>query len=57
MKRTDLMRLLKRNGWWVARDKGPHTVMTNGKDIEPVPRQRVIDEGLCKAIIRRRGLR
>ena len=57
MKRTDFIRMLEDNGWWVKRDDGPHTVYTDGKASEPVPRHRELKETLVKAIIKRRGLK
>jgi len=57
MKRIDFIRLLERNGWWMERDKGPHTIYTNGKAFEPIPRHRELKEPLVKAIIKRRGLK
>jgi len=57
MKRTDLMKLFKNKGWWVLREGINHTILTNGTDIEPVPRHREINEQLANAIIKRRGLK
>jgi len=57
MKRRDLISLLERNGWWFKRDGGNHDIYTNGKDIEPISRQRELKEEVAKAIIRRRGLK
>ncbi|MCL2080878.1 MAG: toxin-antitoxin system, toxin component, HicA family protein [Oscillospiraceae bacterium] len=41
----------------MERDKGPHTIYTNGKAFEPIPRHRELKEPLVKAIIKRRGLK
>ena len=57
MKRKDLLKLLKKNGWWLEREGGSHTIYTNGKVSEPISRQTEIDEILAKAIIKRRGLK
>ena len=57
MKRTDFIQMLERNGWYLERDKGPHSVYTNGTDNEPVPRHKELKEPLVKAIIKRRGLK
>lgn len=57
MKRKDLIEILERNGWRLKRHGGDHDIYTNGKDREPVPRHKEIDEMLAKAIIRRRGLK
>lgn len=57
MKRRDLIKLLEANGWYYKRDGGSHDIYTNGKDIEPISRQREIKEDVAKAIIKRRGLK
>jgi predicted RNA binding protein YcfA (HicA-like mRNA interferase family) len=57
MKRTDFIRLLESNGWWLERDKGSHSIYTNGKASEPVPRHKELKEPLVNAIIKRRGLK
>ena len=57
MKRRDLLKLLKRNGWWFKREGGNHDIYTNGIDNEPISRQREIKEAVAQAIIRRRGLK
>ena len=57
MKRIDFIRLLEKNGWWMLRDKGPHTIYTNGNAIEPIPRRNELKETLVKAIVKRRQLK
>ena len=57
MKRRDLLKLLKRNGWCLKREGGNHDIYTNGIDNEPISRQREIKEAVAQAIIRRRGLK
>lgn len=57
MKQKDLLRRFSRNGWWILREGGNHIIMTNGVDIEAVPRHNEINEQLAKAIIKRRGLK
>ncbi|MDD2211507.1 MAG: type II toxin-antitoxin system HicA family toxin [Clostridia bacterium] len=57
MKRKDLIKLLENNGWWFKREGHDHTIYTNGKDNEPIPRQTEVDEILAKKIIKRRGLK
>ena len=56
-KRTDLVRLLERNGWYLKRNGSGHDIYTNGADKETIPRHREIKENLAKAIIKRRGLK
>jgi predicted RNA binding protein YcfA (HicA-like mRNA interferase family) len=57
VKRIDFIKLLERNGCWLERDKGPHSVYTNGKVSEPIPRHKELKEQMVKAIIKRRGLK
>lgn len=57
MKRRDLIKLLERNGWWFKRPGSDHDIYTNGKENEPISRQREIKEPVAQAIIRRRGLK
>lgn len=57
MKRRDLEKLLKQNGWRFLRSGANHDVFTNGKEIEQLPRHKEINEQLAKAIIKRRGLK
>ena len=57
MKRADLIKLLKRNGWKLKRNGANHDIYTNGKESETIPRHNEINENLAMAIIRRRGLR
>jgi mRNA interferase HicA len=57
MKRTDLIRRFIRNGWWEKRDRGDHTIYTNGTNIESIPRHKEVAERLAQAIIKRRNLK
>ncbi|MCL2188926.1 MAG: type II toxin-antitoxin system HicA family toxin [Defluviitaleaceae bacterium] len=57
MKRRDLIKKLVKNGWWILREGGNHTIYTNGTSIEPISRQAEIKETIAKAIIKRRGLK
>lgn len=57
MKRRDLEKLLKNNGWYFLRAGSNHDVFTNGVDTEPIPRHKEVNETLAKAIIKRRGLK
>ena len=56
-KRTDLIKLLEKNGWYLKRNGGGHDIYTNGEQTETIPRHREINEMLAKAIIKRRGLK
>ncbi len=57
MKRTVLMKLFKDKGWWILREGASHTIVTNGVEIEAVPRHKEVNEQLANAIIKRRGLK
>ena len=57
MKRRDLIDLFEKNGWWFKRGGGNHDIYTNGKDCEPISRQKEIKEQVAQRIIKRRGLR
>lgn len=57
MKRTDLIRLLEKNGWRLHRNGGGHDIYRKGNCIEPIPRHNEVKENLAKAIIKRRGLK
>lgn len=57
MKRIDLIKLLKKNGWELKRNGSNHDIYHNGKETEPIPRHKEIDEELAKAIIKRQGLK
>lgn len=57
MKQKDLLKYFLRNGWWVLREGANHIIMTNGVEIEPVPRHKEVNEQLARSIIKRRELR
>ena len=57
MKRRDLIKLLRANGWWLLRNGTNHDIYTNGKVSETIPRHSEIKEQLALAIIRRQGLK
>lgn len=57
MKQKDLLKRFFDNGWWVLREGGNHIILTNGTEIEPVPRHKEVNEQLAKSIIKRRGLK
>ena len=57
MKRRDLIKLFEKNGWWLEREGGKHTIYTNGNDKEQIPRHKEINEITSKDIIRRWGLK
>lgn len=57
MKQRDLLKLFYKNGWRLLREGGNHTVITNGVDVESIPRHKEVSETLAKALIKRRGLK
>ncbi|MBP1562417.1 MAG: type II toxin-antitoxin system HicA family toxin [Oscillospiraceae bacterium] len=57
MKRKDLIKKLIQNGWYFKRDGGNHEIWTDGKNTEPIPRHKEINEQLAKYIIRKHGLK
>lgn len=57
MKRTDMIRLLWKNGWKLKRSCGGHDVYEKGNDTVAIPRHRELNEILCKSIIRQKGLK
>lgn len=56
-KRSDLIKLLTRNGWYLKRNGASHDIYTDGKKNETIPRHSEINENLAKAIIKRQGLK
>jgi mRNA interferase HicA len=57
MKRRDLVKLLKRNGWRLARHGSDHDIYKRNDDEEQVPRHREIKESIAKSIMKRWGLK
>ena len=52
MKKRDLEKKLKENGWWLARHGGSHDIWTNGFISTQVPRHAEVNELLAKSILR-----
>lgn len=57
MKRKDLIKLFEKNGWRLAREGGNHSVYTDGKDVEAIPRHSEVNERLAKALIKKHKLK
>lgn len=57
MKRRDLIRLLKRNGWFLLRNGTNHDIYAKDGKMEPIPRHAEINELLAKSIIQRHQLK
>ncbi|MCB1115907.1 MAG: type II toxin-antitoxin system HicA family toxin [Chlamydiia bacterium] len=53
MKKRDLEKKLKKQGWTLSRHGSNHDVWTNGVISEPVPRHNEINELLAKKILRK----
>ena len=56
MKRRELEKLLKQNGWYQIEDN-KHAKWTDGKNVEMIPKHKEINERLARAIIKRWGLK
>lgn len=57
MKRQILLKLFTKSGWRILREGANHTILTNGEDVEPLPRHKEINEGLAKDLIRKHNLK
>ena len=58
MKDKDLLKLLKKNGWEVARIQGSHHILKKGDKIESLPiHGKDVPTGLLNAILKRTGLK
>lgn len=56
MKRRDLIKKLEAAGFKLDRHGASHDIYRRGKDEEPIPRHKEINENLARAIIRKWGL-
>lgn len=52
-----MIKKLEKNGWWLKRTGGNHDIYTDGKNLEPIPRHKEINEDLAKAVIKRQKLK
>jgi predicted RNA binding protein YcfA (HicA-like mRNA interferase family) len=52
----DLVRLLVRDGWSMAREGGRHTILSKGDREVAVPRHDVLKTGTVAAILREAGI-
>ena len=58
MKDKDLLRLLKKNGWTVARENGSHHVLQKGEQTTVLPiHGRDVPTGLLNQILKETGLK
>jgi len=53
MKRRELERKIKKQGWWFLSHGGDHDIWTNGDLKESIPRHPTVGEGLSKKILTR----
>ncbi|MGD0779897.1 MAG: type II toxin-antitoxin system HicA family toxin [Dehalococcoidales bacterium] len=56
VKRRDLLKYLKDNGFSLLREGKKHSIYTNGKKILPVKRHRVFDRITANELCRQAGL-
>lgn len=57
MKKTALVKLLRKNGWTYLRPGGDHDVYAKGDERIAIPRHSEIKEGLARRIIKEKGLK
>lgn len=57
MKRTDLVRILEKDGWYLKRNGGEHDIFAKGTARVVIPRHTEIKEGLAKKILKDAGLK
>lgn len=57
MKRDILLKKFKKAGWRILREGANHTILTDGKFVEPLPRHREINEVMAKDLIKKHNLK
>ena len=57
MKRRDLEKKLKKNGWTLKRHGGDHDIWEKDGKAESIPRTREVNEITARKIIERQGLK
>jgi len=57
MKRRDLIKRFEKAGWFFVREGSEHTIYSNGKQKEQIPRHREINEILAMFLTRKRPCR
>lgn len=57
IKKRDLIKLFRKNGWSLDRQGGNHEVWKKENKSETIPRHSEVDEILAKNIIRRNNLK
>ncbi len=56
VKRRDLIRYLEKNGFYLLREGGKHTIYTNNKKVIPVKRHRQLDRITANELCKQAGL-
>ena len=56
VKRRDLVRHLKENGFFLLREGGNHSIYTNGLKVIPVKRHKLLDRVAANEICKQAGL-
>ena len=56
VKRRDLVRYLEKNGFYLLREGGNHSIYTNGTKIVPVRRHRQFDRITANELCKQAGL-
>jgi mRNA interferase HicA len=56
VKRRDLIRYLEKNGFYLLRDGGKHSIYTNDKKVIPVKRHRHLDRITANELCKQAGL-
>jgi predicted RNA binding protein YcfA (HicA-like mRNA interferase family) len=56
VKRRDLIRYFEKNGFYLLREGGKHTIYTNDKKVVPVKRHRQLDRITANELCKQAGL-
>jgi predicted RNA binding protein YcfA (HicA-like mRNA interferase family) len=57
IKRSDLVKYLKENGFYLLREGKKHSIYSNGVKIIPVKRHRILDRITANEICKQAGLK
>ncbi len=56
VKRRDLIRHLKKHGYWLLREGAKHSIYTNGDKVIPVKRHRQLDNITANELCKQAGV-
>jgi mRNA interferase HicA len=56
VKRRDLIRYLEKNGFYLLREGGKHSIYTNAKKVIPVKRHKQLDRITANELCKQAGL-